>query len=69
MTLAQLNESEIISMADTGEKREIKQRAEANEAEMIRESKNLVAKTKQSYRDPTKLRGTNRTPSGSKSGK
>jgi hypothetical protein len=59
-------------MADTGENREIKQRAEANEAEMIRESKKLVAKTKQSYRDPNKpkrVRGTNSIPSGSKTTK
>jgi hypothetical protein len=32
-------------MADTGEDREIKQRANANEAEVIRESKELLRKT------------------------
>ena len=37
-------------MADTGEDREIKPRAEANEAEVIRKSKKLIAKVKQSYR-------------------
>ena len=34
-------------MADTGEDREIKQRANANEAEVIRESKELLRKTKE----------------------
>jgi hypothetical protein len=34
-------------MADTGENREIKERVEAHEAEVIRESKQLVAKTKE----------------------
>jgi len=34
-------------MADTGEDREIRRRADANEAEAIRESKKLVEKTKQ----------------------
>ena len=46
-------------MADTGEDREIKPRAEANEAEVVRESKKLIAKIKQSYRGsntPTKRR-------------
>lgn len=33
-------------MSDTGEDRELKQRANANEAEVIRKSKNLVSKTK-----------------------
>ncbi len=33
-------------MPDTGEDREIKQRSNANEAEVIRESKKLVQKTK-----------------------
>jgi hypothetical protein len=33
-------------MADTGEDREIKQRANANEAEVIRESKELLTKKK-----------------------
>lgn len=35
-----------LNMADTGEDREIKQRANANEAEVIRESKELLRKTK-----------------------
>jgi hypothetical protein len=34
-------------MADTGEDREIRQRANANEAEAVRESKELVRKTKE----------------------
>ena len=34
-------------MADTGEDREIKERVEAHEAEVIRESKQLVAKIKE----------------------
>ncbi len=34
-------------MADTGEDREIKQRANANEAVVIREEKELVRKTKE----------------------
>ena len=34
-------------MADTGEDREIKRRAQANEAEAIRESKKLAEMTKQ----------------------
>lgn len=38
-------------MADTGEDREIKQRANAHQAEVVRESKNLLAKTKP---NPTK---------------
>jgi hypothetical protein len=42
-----LLESEIADMADTGEDREIKQRANANEAEVIRESKELLRKTKE----------------------
>lgn len=33
-------------MADTGEDREIKRRANANEAEVIRESKKLAVRTK-----------------------
>jgi hypothetical protein len=38
-------ESEVVNMADTGERREIKQRANAHEAEAIRESKELLRKT------------------------
>jgi hypothetical protein len=38
-------------MADTGEDREIRSRAEAHEAEVIRESKKSVAKVKQPYDD------------------
>lgn len=34
-------------MADTGEDREVKQHANANEAERIRESKELLRKTKE----------------------
>jgi hypothetical protein len=40
-------ENEVVNMADTGEDREIKQRANANEAEVIRESKELLRKTKE----------------------
>ncbi len=36
-------------MADTGEDREIKRRANANEAEAIRESKKLTEKMKQRF--------------------
>ena len=35
------------NMADTGEDREIKPRADAHEAEAVRESKELVRKTKE----------------------
>jgi len=38
-------------MADTGEDREIKQRVSAHQAEVVRESKNLVEKAKP---NPTK---------------
>jgi len=37
-------------MADTGEDREIQQRANANEAEVIREEKELLRKTKEGLR-------------------
>ena len=45
-------------MADTGEDREIKQRANANEAEVIRESKELVRKTKEDLNAKKKASGT-----------
>ena len=41
-------------MADTGEDREIKQRTNANEAEVIRESKELLRKTKEDLRTKKK---------------
>jgi hypothetical protein len=43
-------------MADTGEDREIKQRANANEAEVIRESKELLRKTKEDLSTKKKAR-------------
>jgi hypothetical protein len=42
-------------MADTGEDREIKQRANANEAEAVRESKELVRKTKENLSSKKKV--------------
>jgi hypothetical protein len=45
-------------MADTGEDREIKQRANANEAEVIRESKELLRKTKEKLNSKKKAPGT-----------
>jgi hypothetical protein len=44
-------------MADTGEDREIKQRANANEAQVIRESKELVRKTKEDLSTKKKATG------------
>jgi len=44
-------------MADTGEDREIKQRGNANEAEAIRESKELLRKTKERMNTKKKARG------------
>jgi len=49
-------------MADTGEDREIKQRVEANEAEAIRESKQLVANTKEAYGLGGKRKALQRLP-------
>ena len=42
----ELIENEVNNMADTGEDREIKQRANANEAKVVRKSKKLASKTK-----------------------
>jgi hypothetical protein len=44
-------------MADTGEDREIKQRANANEAEAIREEKELLRKTKEDFNPKKKAPG------------
>jgi hypothetical protein len=44
-------------MADTGEDREIKQRANANEAEVIREEKELLRKTKENFNPKKKAPG------------
>jgi hypothetical protein len=44
-------------VADTGEDREIKQRANANEAEVIREEKELLRKTKESWNIKKKAPG------------
>jgi hypothetical protein len=44
-------------MADTGEDGEIKQRANANEAEVIRESRELLRKTKENLRSKKKVPG------------
>lgn len=51
-------------MADTGEDREIKQRVEAHQAELARESKNLVAKVKE--RLSTEPEAKKRTPNPKK---
>jgi hypothetical protein len=45
-------------MADTGEDREIKQRANAHEAEVIRESKEFLRKTKEGLNGKKKAVGT-----------
>ena len=46
-------------MADTGEDREIKQRTNAHQVEVVRESKKLVQKAKQpSARNKPRSRGT-----------
>ena len=45
-------------MADTGEGGEIKQRANANEAEVIREEKDLLRKTKEDLNAKKKAPGT-----------
>ncbi len=45
-------------MADTGEDREIKPRANAHEAEVIRESKELLRKTKEDLNANKKTPGT-----------
>lgn len=47
-------------MPDTGEDREIKQRAEANEAEVIREEKKLVQKAKADLNTQKKEPGARR---------
>ena len=44
-------------MADRGEDREIKQRANANEAEVIRESKELLRKAKEDLNTKKKAPG------------
>ena len=44
-------------MPDTGEDREIKQRANAREAEVIRQSKNLVRKAKANLNTAKKAPG------------
>jgi hypothetical protein len=47
-------------MPDTGEDRELKQRVNAHQAEVVRESKKLVQKAKQpSVRNKLRSRGTN----------
>ena len=53
----EITESEVGNMADTGEDREIKQRANANEAEVIRESKELLQKTKKALVTKKKVAG------------
>jgi hypothetical protein len=55
-------------MADTGEDREIKQRANANEAEVVRESKELLRKTKEHLNIKKKAPGA-RSGHRSKGGK
>jgi len=54
---AKIIESEVTNMADTGEDGEIKQRANANEAEVIRESRELLRKTKENLRSKKKAPG------------
>jgi hypothetical protein len=44
-------------MPNTGEAREIKQRVNANEAEVVRESKNLVEKAKADLNRPKREQG------------
>lgn len=54
-------------MADTGEDRELKQRTNARQTEVLRESKKLAQKAKQpSARNKARSRGT--SPPRSKSG-
>jgi hypothetical protein len=55
-------------MPDTGEDREIKRRVNANEAEVIRESKKLVQKAKANLnpqkKEPTVRSGRRRSKAG-----
>ena len=53
-------------MPDTGERREIAQRVNANEAETVQESKTLVSKTKQlsDNQDLENLRRRSKTTKG-----
>jgi len=50
-------ESEVVNMADTGEDREIKPREDAHEAEVIREEKKLLRKTKEDLSSKKKAPG------------
>ena len=54
------------TMADTGEDREIKQRVNAHQAELVRESKQLAERTKEAPLKKNARRNTPRRPPSKK---